>query len=105
SPFARTLVITEGKSAGIPRLAPVVSGDGLVGRVTNVYSDTAVVTLLSDPQTYVPAVDLKTNASGVVHPSSAGSLILDQVSKQLAVGAGDVLVTQGTVDPHYPLLE
>ena len=102
SPFARSLVITAGSSAGIRSGSPVLSGDSLVGIVSNVYSDTAVVTLLSDTQTYVPAVDLRTSASGVVHPSSAGPLILDQVSKQLPVKAGDQLVTQGTIDRCYP---
>ncbi len=102
SPFARSLVITAGSSAGIQTGSPVVSGDGLVGLVSNVYPDTAVVKLLSDTQTYVPAVDLETNARGVVHPSSAGPLILDQVSKQLPVSAGDHIVTLGTIDPRYP---
>lgn len=102
SPFARSLVISAGSTAGIQQDAPVVSGNALVGLVSNVYSDTAVVTLLSDPQTYVPAVDLRTNARGVVHPSSAGGLILDQVSKQLPVHANDKIVTLGTIDPRYP---
>ena len=101
-PFTRSLVITAGSSAGIRSGSPVLSGDSLVGIVSNVYSDTAVVTLLSDTQTYVPAIDLRTSASGVVHPSSAGPLILDQVSKQLPVKAGDELVTQGTIDRCYP---
>jgi rod shape-determining protein MreC len=70
--------------------------------VSNLYPDTAVVTLLSDPQTYVPAVDLRTNERGIVHPSSAGQLILDQVSKQLPVRVGDPIVTLGTIDPRYP---
>ncbi len=102
SPFAHTLVITAGSSNGIRLNAPVVSGDGLVGIVSNLYPDTAVVTLLSDTQTYVPAVDVQTNARGVVHPSSAGQLILDQVSKQLPVNVGDQIVTLGTIDPRYP---
>jgi len=102
SPFARSLVITAGSSQGIRLNAPVVSGDGLVGIVSNLYPDTAVVTLLSDTQTYVPALDLKTHARGVVHPSSAGPLILDQVSKQLPVDMGDQIVTLGTIDPRYP---
>jgi rod shape-determining protein MreC len=102
SPFARSLVITAGSSAGIRLDSPVVSGDGLVGIVSNLYPDTAVVTLLSDTQTIVPAVDLETNARGVVHPSGAGGLILDQVAKQLSVRAGDQIVTLGTIDPRYP---
>ena len=65
-------MITAGSSDGIRLNSPVVSGDGLVGLVSNVYPDTAVVTLLSDTQSVVPAVDVRTNASGVVHPSSAG---------------------------------
>ncbi len=104
-PFSQSLVIDAGSSAGISKLSPVAYGDSFVGRVTNVYPDTAVVTLISDPQMYVPAVDLRTNASGVVHPSSAGGLILDQVSKERAVRVGDELVTQGTTNPNYPLLE
>jgi rod shape-determining protein MreC len=102
SPFTRSLVITAGSSAGVRLNSPVVSGDGLVGLVSNVYSSTAVVTLLSDTQSVVPAVDVQTNARGVVHPSSAGGLILDQVNKQLAVNAGDQIVTLGTIDPRYP---
>jgi rod shape-determining protein MreC len=95
-------VITAGSSQGIRLNSPVVSGDGLVGIVSNLYPDTAVVTLLTDTQTYVPAEDVQTNARGVVHPSSAGQLILDQVSKQLPVSAGDQIVTLGTIDPRYP---
>jgi rod shape-determining protein MreC len=102
TPFAHTLVITAGSSQGIRLNSPVVSGDGLVGIVSNLYPDTAVVTLLTDTQTYVPAEDVQTNARGVVHPSSAGQLILDQVSKQLPVSAGDQIVTLGTIDPRYP---
>jgi rod shape-determining protein MreC len=102
SPFARSLVLTAGSSDGIKKHQAVVSGNGLVGLVSNVFPDTAVVTLLNDTQSYVPTVDVQTNARGVVHASSAGPLILDYVNKQNAVHTGDVLVTQGTIDPNYP---
>jgi rod shape-determining protein MreC len=102
SPFARSLVIAAGSSAGIKAGSPVVSGDSLVGIVASTSPDTALVTLLNDTQSVVPAVDVRTNASGVVHPSSAGGLILDQVMKQLPVRVGDELVTQGTIDKCYP---
>lgn len=102
NPFARSLVIAAGSSSGIVTGQPVVTGDGLIGLVSNVNPDTAVVKLLSDSQTVVPATDLLTNARGTVHPSGAGQLILDYVSKQLPVHVGDELVTLGTIDPHYP---
>ena len=81
-----------------------MSGDGLVGRVSNVYPDTAVVTLLSDTQFFVAALDLRTGVRGVVHIGPGGPLILDHVSKQLVVHPGDVIVTLGTRDPRDPLL-
>jgi rod shape-determining protein MreC len=102
SPFARSLVITAGKAEGIITGQAVVSGNGLVGLVSNVFPDTAEVTLLNDSQSFVPSVDVQTGARGSVHPSGAGTLILDYVNKQLAVHPGDVLVTQGTIDPNYP---
>ena len=106
SPFTHSFVITAGSSDGIPKKvgSPVVSGDGLVGIVSDVYPRSAVVRLLSDPQTYVAAVDLRTNARGGVRPSGAGGLILDEVAKQLPVRAGDPIVTLGTTDPNYPSL-
>jgi rod shape-determining protein MreC len=102
SPFAHSLVITAGTSAGVAAGQPVVSGNDLVGIVSNAFSDTAIVRLLSDSQTWVAAVDLRTNARGGVRPSSAGGLILDQVAKQLPVRVGDEIVTLGTTDPRYP---
>jgi rod shape-determining protein MreC len=102
SPFAHSLVIVAGSNAGIRLQSPVMSGTGLVGLVSNLYPDTAVVTLLSDPQTIVPAVDLRTNARGVVHTNGAGGLSLDQVAKQAAVRPGDQIVTLGTINPRYP---
>ena len=104
SPFARSLVITAGSSEGLLPNSPVVSGNDLVGIVSNVYRDTAVVRLLSDTRTAVAAVDLQTNARGVVRPGSGGPLILDQIAKQLPVGARDQIVTLGTIDRNYPSL-
>lgn len=101
-PFAHTLAIDAGSSAGVRLDAPVVSGDGLVGIVSNVFRDTAVVTLLTDPNTFVPALDLRTQVSGIVHTGTGGTLILDQVGKQFRVKAGDKLVTAGTQSARYP---
>lgn len=103
-PFSHEITIAAGSSSGIRMSAPVVSGDGLIGRVSNLSSDTAVVTLLSDPTSYVAARDLRTNVQGVVHTGLGGALILDEVAKQLVVHQGDTIVTDGTRNPRYPSL-
>ena len=80
----------------------MVSGDGLIGRVTNVYSRSSVVTLLTDANSYVSARDLKTHVRGLIRHGQGNTLILDQVAKQVVVKKGDPLVTDGTRDPRYP---
>jgi len=57
-PFAEEVAIAAGAGSGIRLNTPVVSADGLVGRVTNVFGSTSVVTLLTDPDSAVAAVDL-----------------------------------------------
>jgi rod shape-determining protein MreC len=101
-PFTHTLEIAAGSSSGVRVSSPVVSGDGLVGIVTNAFHDTAVVTLLTDPGSFVAARDLHTQVRGMVHTGPGGTLILDQVPKPDKVKKGDALVTDGTHSARYP---
>ena len=100
--YTHTLEVAAGSSNGVRLNSPVVSGDGLVGIVSNVFSHTSVVTLLTDPDSFVAARDLSTQVRGMVHTGPGGTLILDQVPKQLKVNEGDVLVTDGTHNARYP---
>jgi rod shape-determining protein MreC len=101
-PFSHSLTVEAGSSSGIRLNSPVVSGEGLVGIVSNVTPDTAEVTLLTDPDSFVAARDVNTQVRGMVHTGPGGTLILDQVPKQLRVKARDVLVTAGTRNARYP---
>jgi rod shape-determining protein MreC len=85
-PFVHTLEIAAGSSSGVRLNSPVVSGDGLVGIVSNV----------------VPARDTLTRVRGMVHTGPGATLILDQVGKQYKVKKGDALVTDGTRNARYP---
>jgi rod shape-determining protein MreC len=101
-PYSHTVGIAAGSSAGIRIDSPVVNGSGLVGIVTNVLPDSAVVTLINDPDRFVAARDLETQVRGMVHTGPGGTLILDYVEKNLKVKAGDILVTDGTHNARYP---
>jgi len=101
-PFAHTLAIDAGSSSGVRVNSPVVSGDGLVGIVSNVFPHTAKVTLLTDPDSFASARDVDTQVRGMLHTGPGGTLILDQVRKELRVKEGDKLVTAGTHNAQYP---
>jgi rod shape-determining protein MreC len=97
SAFQQEIVVAVGANAGIRLNAPVITNDGLVGLVTRVFSNRARVTLITDEQSAVSAVDLRTDAAGIVrHGRGAGdTLVLDRVAKKEFVKEGDEIVTAG----------
>ncbi|HEX3455180.1 MAG TPA: rod shape-determining protein MreC [Gaiellaceae bacterium] len=101
-PYAHSLVIDAGSSSGVRVSDPVVSGNSLVGRVSNVFPDTAQVTLLTDSDSFVAARDLDTGVRGGIQAGTGGTLALNEVLKQYRVKKGDVIVTAGTHNTQYP---
>jgi rod shape-determining protein MreC len=103
--FDQRVVISAGSDSGIRQDTPVVTRAGLVGRVTDLNGGAAQVTLITDENSAVQAVDVKTNAAGLVrHGQGESSLILDRVTKDRKVEKGDVIVTSGTRSAQYPSL-
>lgn len=101
-PFTQQLTISAGTTSGIHDNTPVVSADGLVGLVTNASPRTSQVTLLTDPGSAIAARDVTSGVTGVIRHGPRNTLFLDRVPKEASVSKGDVIVTQGTVDRHYP---
>lgn len=101
-PFANAIEIEAGSSSGLRINTPVVSGDALVGHVSNVSPDTATVMLLNDPNSFVEARDLNTGVVGGVQAGPGGTLVLTEVGKQFSVKQGDVIVTDGTRKARLP---
>ena len=64
--YAQAIVIAAGWNDGVRVDDPVVTADGLVGTVSRVGTRTARVRLLTDDQSAVSAVDLVTDAAGIV---------------------------------------
>jgi rod shape-determining protein MreC len=101
--FEQQIVVAAGSNQGIQRYDPVVTPGGLVGDVTKVFSNVARVTLLTDDQSAVGAMNLR-GASGLVRhgASPEGTLILDQVTKDQVVYRGDRVLTQGSLAGGLP---
>jgi rod shape-determining protein MreC len=95
--FEQQVLIAAGSNARVHVNDPVVTAAGLVGRVTKVARRSARVTLLTDETSAVSALDVKSNAAGIVRHGVAGgeALILDRVAKEDVVEAGDVVITAG----------
>jgi rod shape-determining protein MreC len=97
SVYDQDLLIAAGSSDGIERNDPVVTEDGLVGLITDVTSNGAKVTLLTDQSSAVSAMVLESEAAGIVRhgPSDSSALVLDRVGKDELVEEGDLVITAG----------
>jgi len=96
SEFQQQILVAAGNGDGIKVDDPVVTVDGLVGKVSAVAGDQAQVTLLTDQELQVSALDQNTDATGVIrHGEGPGTLVLERVSKSQTLKLNDVIVTHG----------
>jgi rod shape-determining protein MreC len=105
SAIDQSVTIAAGSSSGVAAgdvvVAPTGGGaGGLVGVVDRVWSGVARVTLLTDEQSSVTAMDLTSpTAVGVIQRSGGSDDVLDlnQVSKTKPINVGDTIITAGTL--------
>jgi rod shape-determining protein MreC len=92
-----TVTIDKGSSAGVKMNDPVVTGDGLAGRITDVTRGTAVVTLITDDRSAVSARVLPNGPEGVAEPEvgDPSDLLLDFIDRSQPIHRGQILVTAG----------
>jgi rod shape-determining protein MreC len=105
TPFQQEVTISAGSGDGIKLNAPVVTPEGLVGKVTEVTDSSARITLITDQSSAVSAVVLETEASGVVrHGASSSSLVLDRVEKDELVKERNTVITSGWTTERFESL-
>jgi rod shape-determining protein MreC len=92
-----TVTIDKGSDQGVRVDQPVVTGDGLAGRVSDVAADAARVTLITDHTSGVSAQVVPDGANGLVKATvgNPSDLILDFVQKGRRVAKGATVVTSG----------
>jgi rod shape-determining protein MreC len=92
-----TITIDKGSDQGVRVNQPVMSGSGLVGKVSDVAPDASRVTLLTDHTSGVSAQVVPNGANGIVKATvgNPSDLILDFVQKNRPVPRGATVITSG----------
>jgi rod shape-determining protein MreC len=92
------VTIDKGTSDGVRRDQPVVTGEGLVGKVTFVTGSTAIVTLITDHSTQVGATVAESGVKGIigVEAGRPTDLVLSFTSSKDVVVRNQVVVTSGS---------
>ena len=95
SPFLHYIIINRGSNDDIRRGMPVVTNQGLVGRVDAVIADAARVQLITDPASSVNVYLQNADTTAVLYGSVTGDVSLDLISQNATVEAGDLILTSG----------
>jgi rod shape-determining protein MreC len=92
------VTLDAGSSDGVRRDDPVATGDGLVGRISDVTSGTSQVTMITDHRSAVSARILPDGPLGVIKPEvgDPDDLLLDFIQEDREVSRGQELVTAGS---------
>jgi len=92
-----SVTVDAGSGEGVEANDPVVTGDGLVGHVSDVTHGSAEVTLITDHRSAVSARLVPDGPQGVVEPEvgDPNTLLLDYIEEDQAIQKGAMLVTAG----------
>ncbi|MFN2176776.1 MAG: rod shape-determining protein MreC [Anaerolineales bacterium] len=101
SPFAQYVIINRGSDDGLRRGMPVVTQQGLVGRIAAVTSGAARVQLITDPASSINVRLEPSRAQAVVLGNVSGELSLEMIPQSAEVQAGDLILTSG-LGGNYP---
>lgn len=93
-----TIFIDQGSGRGVRVGQPVITGDGLIGQVTTVTGNSAVVTLITDSDLAVAGRISENGVPGVVQTAEGGpnDLRLKYTNRRDNVANGQTVVTAGT---------
>jgi len=95
SPFLHYVIIDHGSDDGLRYGMPVVTQQGLVGRIDAVIGGAARVQLITDPGSSVNVTLQSSKADGVLTGSLTGDLNLGMVAQDANIQTGELLLTSG----------
>lgn len=93
--FLEFLLLDLGTLHGIEVGMPVVTDQGLVGRISQVNNATSKVLLITDVNSAVNSLLLQSREPGIIRGTSGGDLIMDFIPQGPRIAEGEVVLTSG----------
>lgn len=94
--FERTITLDIGSSSGISRDMAVISGQGVVGVIKSVTSNSAIVQLVSDPAFRMGVRIAGRQTMGILSGKGSAYFDLELLDARGNVRQGDVLLSRGS---------
>lgn len=97
----RTLVIDKGHLDGIEKGYPVISEDGIVGKIVNVFPKHAIVLPITSPHFKLGIINKNNSVQGLLEADVSGNIFMTMIPSGSQFSVGDTLMTS-TVSTIFP---
>lgn len=91
----RTIAINRGVRDGLEVGMPVVTDQGLVGRIIDISATASRVLLITDQSSFISARLQTSRAQGSIQGSLTGNLVMIDIPLDAGVAEGDLVLTSG----------
>lgn len=95
NPFMRYVFIDRGSDDGLRQGMPVITDQGLVGRIDAVTATAARVQLITDPGSVINVRLEPSRSDAQVFGSLTGEITVGMITQDVAVQTGDLVLTSG----------
>jgi rod shape-determining protein MreC len=92
---ARVVIVDRGSNSGIEKGMAVITPDGIVGKITNVFPTASYMLLITDPTFAAGVLSQKNRVRGTVKGQPSGTVIVDYVQNEEKVDPGEWFYTSG----------
>ncbi len=92
---SRVVFIDRGSASGVQRGMPVITPDGIVGKVLAAYPTASTVLLITDPSFAAGVISQKNRVRGTVKGQGHGSCTVDYIQNEEKVDPGEWFYTSG----------
>lgn len=102
NPFLHYVIINRGSDDGLRRGMPVVTQQGLIGRIVAVTAGATRVQLITDPASTVNVRLDPSQAQAVLLGQITGDIVLEMIPQDAKVEPGDLVLTSGLGGGYPP---
>ena len=88
-----TITLNVGESDSVKVTMPVITDDGLVGRVVSVSKNYSIAQILYNRNLNVSVKNQRSRVDGILNYDGAGNLVINNVPKSADVKQGDIIIT------------
>ncbi len=92
---SRVIYLDKGSEDGIDRDMPVITSDGVVGKVLRVYKSTSQALLIDDQTSGMGTILEQSRLQGVLRGTASGEVVLDKIMNDEQVQPGEKVLTSG----------